>query len=82
MIKHGRLYVDGGQRPVIIKEARLWSEVFYIDGSWIRRKRIRNTQVGEPRILPGWEAKKFARFLLRTGKHMTKRTYAVLRSVK
>ena len=82
MIKHGRLHIDGGFRPVIVKENRLWSEVIYIDGSWIRRRRIRNEQVGDVRVITGWDAKRFALFLRRSGKYMTRRTASILREVK
>lgn len=82
MIKHGRMHIDGGFRPVIIKESRLWSEVIYIDGSWVRRRRVRNEQVGEPKVMQGWCAKRFARILLRSGKEMTKRTRSILKEVK
>lgn len=79
MIEHGRVYVDGGYRPALVKYGRKWAEVLYIDGSSVGRKRVLIHNVGKVERMPGWEGKRFARFLVESGKHMTKRVQQVLR---
>ena len=40
-MKYGRVYIEGGFRPAIVKEGRLWSRVVYNKGSYIKCKRVR-----------------------------------------
>ena len=82
MVRHGRVHVDGGFRPALVKHGRKWAEVLYIDGSHVRRKRMLIHKVGSIRHPTGWEGKLFAKFLLRSGKHMTKRVRQILKEAQ
>lgn len=41
MIRHGRVFVDGGFRPAIVKFGPVWSQVVYIDGVNIRVRKVK-----------------------------------------
>ena len=47
-MKHGRVFVDGGFRPAIIKEGPKWSQVVFIDGSRVKVKRVRGIVPTKP----------------------------------
>ena len=47
-MKHGRVFIDGGFRPAIIKEGPKWSQVVYISGSHVKVKKVR----GEVKAAP------------------------------
>jgi len=60
-VKHGRVYVEGGFRPAIVKEGRIWSSLVYTKGSYVKFKRVRGDVEVQP--LTGLTLKKMARQL-------------------
>jgi transcription termination factor Rho len=42
-MKHGRVFIDGGFRPAVIKEGPKWSQVVYINGTHVKVKRVKGS---------------------------------------
>lgn len=61
-MKHGRAFIDGGFRPVFVKEGHKWNQVVYIDGSRVRVKRTKQRVETKPMSL---SMKKMAFIFLR-----------------
>ena len=46
----GRVFINGGFRPAIVKQGHKWSQVAYIDGSRVRVKRVK----GMVKVVPAY----------------------------
>jgi hypothetical protein len=47
-MKHGRVFIDGGFRPAIVKEGPKWSQVVFISGSHVKVKKVRGSVKADP----------------------------------
>jgi len=83
---YGITFIDGGYRPAIAKQGRIWTQVVFNDGNTIKVKRVRDSLTFKP--LPTYTLPKLARKMLRSRnvlgvkKHFTKGARAILTEAK
>ena len=82
---HGITFIDGGYRPAIAKEGRIWTQVVYNDGSLVKVKRVKEKLSFRP---IDYTLPKLARKMLRSRntlgakKSFTKTARAILKEAK
>jgi hypothetical protein len=83
---YGITFIDGGYRPAIAKEGRIWTQVVYNDGSTVKVKRTKEHLDFKP--INNYTLPKLARRMLRSRnglgckKHVTKTARAILNTAK
>ena len=86
-MRYGITFIDGGYRPAIAKEGRLWTQVVFQDGSRVRVKRTKSALQFRP-LGNGYTLRKFAIRLLRRKnslgikRHITKGAKDILLEAK
>ena len=53
MTNSGMFNIENGDRCAVAKRGYKWTYLFFLDGSKIRRKRIRSHKVGQPKEFVG-----------------------------
>ena len=82
----GITFIDGGNRPAIAKQGRVWTQVVFNDGSVVKVKRTKAHITFRP--IPNYTLPKMARKFLRprntlgTKKTFTKAARAILKEAK
>ena len=83
---YGTTFIDGGYRPAIAKQGRIWTQVVFNDGNTLKVKRVKDTLTFKP--LPNYTLPKLARKMLRPRntlgckKSFTKAARAILNEAK
>ena len=83
---YGTTFIDGGYRPVIAKQGRIWTQVVFNDGNTMKVKRTKEALRFKP--LPTYTLPKLARKMLRSRntlgikKSFTKTARAILTEAK
>ena len=83
---YGTTFIDGGYRPVIAKQGRIWTQVVFNDGGSVRVKRTKERLQFKP--IPNYTITKLANRMLRSRnglgikKQVSKTARAILKEAK